>query len=364
MPKRRLSEHQRRRILAIQERRRQRLESRTQAVLDALDTEQPEVAADVSGGARGAGAQGSSADVPQQASQQGRVVVRHGAHLGVEDEVGELHHCVARRHLGHPVCGDLVVWAPTEPGRGVVTALCPRDNVLSRPDYGGRDKPLAANLSLLAVVVAPQPPPSGFLLDQYLVAAELMGVRALVVAAKLDLLDPHDRRAFLDALAPYPALGYPVCPVSTKGEPGIGALLTHLPGETAILLGQSGVGKSSLVQQLLPDQDIQVGRLSAATGLGRHTTSTATCYRLSPDAAAGGRLIDSPGVRSFRLAGLSQAQLEDGFPELRTLRGQCRFRDCRHLDEPDCAVHTAVAAGGIHPQRLARFQQLREGLVR
>lgn len=361
MPKRRLSERQRRRIQAIQERRRQRLESRTNAVLDDLD----DLDAERSTGAATTGpGDGAGPAVGERQSQQGSVVTRHGAHLAIEVADGSLHHCVARRNIGQPVCGDRVIWVPTEPGRGVVTALAERENVLSRPDYAGRDKPLAANLTLLAVVVAPEPPPSGFLLDQYLVAAELMGVCALVVAAKMDLLDMRARRAFLDALAPYPELGYPVCPVSTKGSPGITALLPHLTAQTAMLLGQSGVGKSSLVQQLLPDQDIQVGRLSAATGLGRHTTSTATSYRLPPGDATGGRLIDSPGVRSFRLSGLTQAQLEDGFPELGTVRGQCRFRDCRHLDEPDCAVRAAVAAGGIHPQRLARFQQLRGGLVR
>ncbi len=354
MPKRRLSEQQRRRILAIQERRRQRLETRAEAVLDALEVEQAGTGQTPAGAAH-------DAETP---ARQGLVVARHGAHLAVEAGDGTLYHCVARRHLGHPVCGDHVIWVATEPGRGVVTALGARANTLSRPDYAGRDKPLAANLTLLAVVVAPQPPPSGFLLDQYLVGAELMGVRALVVVAKMDLLDTATRPVFLDTLAPYAGLGYPLCPVSTKGPPGIDALLAHLPGETAILLGQSGVGKSSLVQALLPDQDIQVGRLSAATGLGRHTTSTATCYRLPSGVAEGGRLIDSPGVRSFRLTGLTQVQLEYGFPELRTLRGQCRFRDCRHQNEPGCAVHAAVAAGRIHPQRLERFQQLRTGLVR
>jgi len=265
------------------------------------------------------------------------------------------------------VCGDRVVWQPTGDG-GVVTALEARHNVLSRPDYSGRDKPLAANLTLMAVVVAPQPPPSGFLLDQYLVAAELMGVRALVVAAKMDLLDDVGHAAFLDALAPYRDLGYAICPISIKGAPGVAALTEHLAGETAILLGQSGVGKSSLVQALLPDQDIQVGRLSEATGFGRHTTSAATCYRLPGDQAGGGvgggRLIDSPGVRSFRLTGLTQAELEQGFRELAPLRGHCRFRDCRHLDEPDCAVRTAVAEGSIDPRRLEHFHHLREGLVR
>jgi ribosome biogenesis GTPase len=348
MPRRRLSERQRQRIQAIQERRRRRLESRTSTVLDDLDE---------------AGDAGAPEDDGTSVPQHGLVVVRHGAHLAVEDDAGTLHHCMTRSNIGHPVCGDRVVWQPTGDGRGVVTALVRRDNVLSRPDFSGRDKPLAANLTLMAVVVAPRPPPSGFLLDQYLVAAELMGVRALIVAAKMDLLDDAGRTAFLEDLATYPDLGYPVCPISIKGPPGLGALASHLAGETAILLGQSGVGKSSLVQALLPDQDIQVGRLSAATGLGRHTTSAATCYRLPPGGADSGRLIDSPGVRSFRLSGLSQAELEAGFRELAPLRGQCRFRDCHHLDEPGCAVRAVVAEGGIDPRRLEHFHNLRETLV-
>ncbi len=348
---RRLSERQRQRIEAIQERRRQRLESRTNLVLEELDAD------------RIASADADDNAAAGPAPRRGLVVARHGAHLAVEDSAGSLHHCMTRSNIGHPVCGDRVVWQPTGQDGGVVTALEPRFNVLSRPDFSGRDKPLAANLTLMAVVVAPEPPPSGFLLDQYLVAAELMGLRALVVAAKMDLLDAAGRVTFLDALAPYRALGYPICPISIKRAPGPSALASQLKGEIAILLGQSGVGKSSLVQALLPDQDIQVGRLSAATGLGRHTTSTATCYRLPGD-QTGGRLIDSPGVRSFRLAHLTHAELEQGFRELAPLRGRCRFRDCRHLDEPGCAVREAVATGSIDPRRLEHFHNLRESLVR
>ncbi len=333
MPRRRLSERQLERIRAIQERRRQRLEDRRDSVLESLDEVEP---------------------------RDGLVVVRHGANLAVEDDAGALHHCVTRRNIGHPVCGDRVIWQPSGDGTGVVTALQHRDNALSRPDFSGRDKPLAANLSLLAVVVAPQPPPSGYLVDQYLVAAELIGVRALLVAGKMDLLDDAEQAGFLDGLAHYQAIGYPVCPISTKGQPGLGALTDHLTGQTAILLGQSGVGKSSLVQALLPDQAIQVGRLSKATGLGRHTTSAATCYRLPDD----GRLIDSPGVRSFRLTGLSLTQLERGFRDLSPLLGRCRFRDCRHGEEPGCAVRKAAEHGLIDTRRVDNFLHLRDSLVR
>lgn len=281
-------------------------------------------------------------------------MVRHGMHLAVLDERGRIHRCLLRRNIGHPVCGDQVIWQPTDAGAGVVTALLPRASELSRPGYGGRDKALAANVTLMAVVVAARPPPSGYLVDQYLVAAELIGVDAVIVLNKVDLLAPDERGRFEDGLAPYAKLGYPVLPVSAKGEPGLAALLPRLTGQTSILLGQSGVGKSSLTRALLPDQDIQVGRLSSATGLGRHTTSAATCYRLG----SGGFLIDSPGVRTFRLGRLARADLERGFRELAPFLGRCRFADCAHRNEPGCAVRAAVKAGAIAPQRLENFHHL------
>lgn len=327
MPRRRLSERQIERIGRIQERRRERLATRTEAVLDSLGEDTP---------------------------RHGRVVVRHGANLAVEDEAGRIHHCVARSNIGHPVCGDRVVWQPTGDGVGIVVALLPRERVLSRPDYAGRDKPIAANLTLMVVVVAPRPEPSGYLLDQYLVAAELAGVAALIVLNKMDLLDGAGRDAFLAGFAPYRRIGYPLLAISVREDPQVPALMAHFDGETAILLGQSGVGKSSLVQALLPDQEVQIGRLSQATGLGRHTTSAATCYRLGN----GGHLIDSPGVRSFRLGEVDRADLARGFRELAPYLGRCRFADCHHLHEPDCAVRAAVTAGDIAPQRLDSFHHL------
>lgn len=331
MPRRHLSERQIERIARLQERRRERLAVRTEQVLGSLDEADP---------------------------RPGRVVVRHGANLAVEDAAGAIHHCVSRQNLGHLVCGDRVVWQPTAPGAGVVTALLPRTAVLSRPDSAGRDKPLAANLTLLVVVIAPQPPPAGHLLDQYLVCAELIGVPALIVVTKTDLFtDDRHRNSFLADLTAYTRIGYPLLPLSLPRDPDAAALREQVAGETAILLGQSGVGKSSLVQALLPDQAIQIGRLSQATGLGRHTTSAATCYRLP----GGGHLIDSPGVRSFRLGPLDRATLARGFREFQPYLGRCRFKDCAHRHEPDCALREAVARGKISAGRLAIFHALAEG---
>lgn len=327
VPRRRLSERQIERIRTIQERRRQRLGQRAERVL---------------------------AEIDEVHAEEGLVVVRHGANLAVEDAAGRVHHCLARQNIGDPVCGDRVVWQEAAPGQGVVTALLPRHSVLSRPDYGGQDKPLAANLTRLMVLLAPRPEPSEYLLDQYLVAAELMGVEALVAFNKLDLLDGDGLAAFRGRFAHYAAIGYPGVWLSLKSGRGLAELTALLEGETSILVGQSGVGKSSLVKALLPDRDVQIGRLSRATGLGRHTTSATTCYRLP----CGGRLIDSPGVRSFRLGAIGLAELERGFRELAGLSAGCQFADCRHDQEPGCAIKRAVEDGRVHPQRLANFHHL------
>jgi ribosome biogenesis GTPase len=336
MPRRRLSERQIQRIQTIQARRRQRLAERAETALDAAQAE----------------------DQDALGPRAGRVVVRHGANLAVEDLDGRIYHCLARRNIGHPVCGDRVVWQATADGQGVVTAIQPRETVLSRPDFSGRDKPLAANLTRLVVLIAPEPDPSGYLVDQYLAAAELIGVQALLVANKMDLLDEQAETAFRARFAHYPAIGYPTLWTSLRRPETLNGLIATLAGETSILVGQSGVGKSSLVQTLLPDLEIQIGRLSRATGLGRHTTSTATCYRL----IGGGSLIDSPGVRSFRLGELDRQTLQRGFREFGPHLGSCRFLDCHHDREPGCAIRAAVDAGLIAPERLATFHHLAAGI--
>ena len=342
MPRRRLSEQQLKRIQAIQDRRRRQRETRAeQQLAEAGATE-------------------------DGTAQSGRVAVRHGANLAVESADGQIIHCVSRRHIGEPVCGDRVIWQPTAAGTGVVIAIEPRHSLLSRPDGGGRSKPLAANLTQIAVVFAPEPAPAGDLLDQYLIAAEHIGVQALLLCNKSDLLDEHQRpqdqrtQGFFASLAAYERIGYPLLYLSMRERSGMASLLESLQQQTSLLVGQSGVGKSSITQALLPDQAVQIGQLSRATGLGRHTTSTSSCYRLP----GGGHLIDSPGVRSFRLPPLSRAELEQGFREFRPHLGHCRFADCSHDAEPDCAIRAAVAAGQIIPERLAIFHRLGKRLTR
>ena len=328
---RRLNDQQRARIASIQAARRLRMESRASRELGLV-----------------------TGDVPQP----GRVVVRHGQNLVVEDQAGSLHRCLFRQNLGDVVCGDRVVWQPTGASAGVVTARLERTAALARPDYSGRDRPLAANLTQLVVVVAPRPEPSEYLVDQYLAAAELISVGALVAVNKIDLVDGGAREALRTRFAHYAAIGYPVVEVSARRAHGLEPLAERLRDQTNVLVGQSGVGKSSLVNALLPDRDVQTGRLSSSTGLGRHTTTAATLYHLP----AGGDLIDSPGVRSFRLGRIDRRQLEQGFRELRGHLGRCQFRDCTHDHEPGCAIKAAVAAGEVDPRRLANFLHLAAGL--
>lgn len=282
------------------------------------------------------------------------MVTRHGAHLAVEEDCGALVHCRCRQNLGPVVCGDRVVWQATGEGAGVVTAVLERTSVLARPDYSGREKPLAANLTALVLVVAPSPPPSEYLVDQYLVAAESIGLEALIAVNKADTLNPGDRSELLARFAVHEAIGYPVVGVSARTREGLDMLRPRLRDGTSILVGQSGVGKSSLIQALLPDLQVQVGRLSEATGLGRHTTSAATLYALP----SGGALIDSPGVRSFRLPDLDADALARGFRELRPYLGRCRYKNCTHGPEPDCALKEAVARGLVDRRRMESFRHM------
>ena len=331
MARRRLTERQIERIGKIQERRRRHLDERAEVALS---------------------------DCDETRSRDGLVVVRHGASLVVEDGDSGVHHCLVRQNIGHPVCGDRVVWQPAGPDQGVVTAILDRRTLLSRPDYSGREKPLAANLTLLVILLAPRPEPSEYLVDQYLVAAELMGVTAAICVNKIDLLEPESFAEFKARLAHYEDIGYPLAWISLEDGRGLAPLAQLLSGETSILVGQSGVGKSSLVLALLPDQNVQIGRLSEASGTGRHTTSAATCYRLP----GGGHLVDSPGVRSFRLGEIEPAELEKGFREIAPLAGQCRFGNCRHDLEPGCAVKQALEDGRIHAKRLTSFRHLAASL--
>ncbi len=274
----------------------------------------------------------------------------------MESSTGEIILCHTRRHVGEATVGDLVMWEPCEGKRGRVTEILPRRSLLARPGSGGRIRPVAANLDQVLVVTATGPEPDWLLVDQYLAACEHRHLGAVLVLNKID--QAEDRERLRSMLADYEAIGYPILLVSAKTGEGLADLRTRLVGQCSMLAGQSGVGKSSLTNALLPDKQLRTRALSEKAGLGRHTTTTATLYHL-PD---GGDLIDSPGVAVFGLAEMTLGDLAAGYREFQAWLAACRFRDCRHVNDKGCAVREAVETGQISGARYQRYLKLLEKL--
>lgn len=285
---------------------------------------------------------------------EGRVVVSYSQDSIVEDADGALHRCTARRSVGKPYCGDYVRFSEQGGGKAI-EAILPRQNLVARPNYRNELKPFAANVDLMVIVVGVKPPFERILIDRYLVLAEQLEIRPLIWLNKLDLAG-DDRSGMLAGLEVYRRLGYPVLAGSIRTGEGVDALEQTFRANTGILVGQSGVGKSSLIQRLVPDLDLRIGALSQASGLGRHTTTETTLYHL-PN---GGDLIDSPGICTLRLGHLGPEQIAHGFVELREHLGRCRFADCRHRAEPDCAIQAAASRGAVDRARLESFHTLLE----
>ncbi|HCN44829.1 MAG TPA: ribosome biogenesis GTPase RsgA, partial [Pseudomonas sp.] len=223
-----------------------------------------------------------------------------------------------------------------------------------RPDSRGQLKPVAANVDLIVIVFAPAPEPHANLIDRYLVAAEHAGIRPLLLLNKADLIDEENGPALNALLAVYRQLGYPLLEVSAHHGNGMEQLQKILDGHISVFVGQSGVGKSSLVNSLLPEVQTRVGELSEWSGQGQHTTTTARLYHFP----GGGELIDSPGIREFGLVHVSRDDVEAGFIEFSDLLGTCRFRDCKHDREPGCALLKALEDGRIQQQRMNSYRSI------
>ena len=277
-----------------------------------------------------------------------RVVSFHGnrAEVVIDDATAFVH---VRRQAGTLVAGDRVQLRE-ENGERIVTERLPRTNELSRPDRFGKTRTLAANLDQLLIVVAAAPTPDPQLIDRYLVLSELQRIAPLLIINKIDL-DEESPELLAHEFAP---LTDAVIRTSCTTGEGIDLLQARLAGRVSAFTGQSGVGKSSLVNRLCPAARTATADLTHAEALGRHTTSTSRLYPV----AAGGWIIDSPGIRELSLQPVDPPELVHGFRDLGAVSGNCRFRDCLHIGEPGCAVREAVAEGRITERRYGCYRAL------
>jgi ribosome biogenesis GTPase len=285
------------------------------------------------------------------------VRVSYGSHGVAQLDDGRQINCKYRRQVGRPYCGDRVLVSLSGDGSGAVERILPRRNQFLRADAQQRTSVVAANLDQALIVVAVKPLPSRDLLERYLLAVHSLDIEPLIVLNKADLdlpEEPSPGSAVLQRMDAYEQLGYRVVRTSCKAEPGIAGLEPLLRDRTSILVGQSGVGKSSLVRQLLPDLEIQTGALSKATGKGTHTTTTTILY----DLPGGGQLMDSPGVWEYGLWKLEPEHIAEGFREFKPYLGACRFNDCRHRSEPDCAIKQACDSGLIMAWRYDAYLRI------
>ena len=286
----------------------------------------------------------AESELDDEKEYQGIVITRYGQRQLVEDENGIVFQSVSRQNIGFSVAGDKVLFQKTKHDDAIVTAIYPRDNELKR-----QDKLIAANIDQLWLVVAIEPHYEFELIDRYLIMAENSNLPIGIIVNKIELSTTKSKTEndFLN----YQSLGYDVHFLSVKKQINLDFFKEQLVNKSHIFLGQSGVGKSSLINSLIPDLQLRVNEISSKSKLGKHTTTNTTIYHIP----SGGDLIDSPGVREFQLDSLTELEIKSGFKEFRALSDACRFRDCRHINEPNCAVKESLDQGKINPNRYQSY---------
>lgn len=289
--------------------------------------------------------------------REGLLVTTFGANAEIEDEHGKIIRCHIRKNADPVITGDRVYWLPEkEADTGVIVGHLPRKSLLARPESAHKLKLIAANLDAIIIVSAPPPVLSEDMIDRYLVAAETLKIQPIILLNKIDLLDEQHRNEMIERLAAYQNIGYKIIYSSTYTRDGLAQLDEFLKHKTCVLVGASGVGKSSIIAALTKSS-IRVGEVSA-NGLGKHTTTTTHLYHLPHD----GNLIDSPGVREFGLWHVEKNDVLAGFIEFKPFFNQCKFRNCQHELEPDCAVQKALQNKEIDERRYASYLKIQGSL--
>lgn len=283
----------------------------------------------------------------------GYIVAAHGRQCRVELENGEVLPCLTRGKKSEAVCGDKVFIRSAGENQGVIEEIRPRRTLFYRSN-AFRQKLIAANVDQLILVAAVEPAFSTQLLERCLIAAASQDIATLIALNKCDLVDALP--AAEARLQPFAARGSTLLNLSAREDAAaaVAQLLPRLRGKTSLLAGQSGMGKSTLINALIPAAEAATREISAALDSGKHTTTHARLYHLDADS----HIIDSPGLQEFGLSHLAPDELTHAFPEFAPYLGDCRFRDCQHRQEPGCALRDAVANGAIAPERLRLFQTL------
>ena len=297
-------------------------------------------------------------DTPElSTAHQGTVISHYGRQLTIEADDAKHYQCKLRQNLGNITCGDSVLFQIDESSQkndGIVVAINDRKNLLEKTGFAGKAKPVAANIDKIFIICSIEPEPNQYLIDRYIVAAENLPAKPIVVLNKADLLNDKNTTIKENIQSIYESIGYEVLLTSVKTGLGIETLKNSLSDATSIFVGLSGVGKSSLAQMYLPDVEIKVGKTSKSTGEGKHTTTVSSLYHLDNN----GNLIDSPGVRDFTPTHSTVTDIENGFRELKNYIGRCKFSNCTHTHEPECAINEALEKNKVLPQRVASFKKM------